>query len=173
MRIAVALNGVATHVAGINGAGYLNAHLNLANRPKKDGMKRVLRVVGYDTNSPTETVFLDWPEIALAAGDTLQLQVLDEGPADTPASSRTSKELPTNLFSDEGLAKELPALCEDFQEKLFQMMKKSETVEPPAEHEIFRRAIGNVVADVGEHFLRPVWRRHPNLVPEALRGERL
>ncbi|GFE87698.1 hypothetical protein [Steroidobacter agaridevorans] len=173
MRIAVALNGVAKHVAGVSGAGYLNAHLNLANRPKEHQVKRVLRVVGYDTNRPTETVFLDWPEIPLAAGDTLQLQVLDEGPADSPASRRTSTELPTNLFSDPGLAKELLALCEDFQGRLFQLMKKSETVEPADEHERFKRAIGNVVAEVGESFLRPVYRRHPDLVPDALRGERL
>jgi hypothetical protein len=81
--------------------------------------------------------------------------------------------LPTNLFSDEGLAKELLALCEDFQEKLFDMMRKSETVEPPEEHGRFKRAIDNAVADIGDHFLRPVWRRHPDLVPDALRGERL
>lgn len=173
MRIAVMVNGVAKHVAGFNGAGYLNAHLNLANRPKEDQMKRVLRLVGYDTNSPTETVFLNWPEIALDAGDTVQLQVLNEGPADSPSSSRTSTELPTNLFSDEVLAKELIALCEDFQEKLFQMMRKSEAVEPTEDHERFKRAIGNVVADIGDHFLRPVWRRHADLVPDALRGERL
>lgn len=173
MRIAVTLNGVAMHVVGFNGAGYLNAHLNLANRPKEDQVKRVLRLVGYDTKNPTETVFLNWPEIALDAGDTVQLQVLDEGPTDTPASSQTSTELPTNLFSDEGLAKELLALCEDFQGKLFAMMRKSETVELPDEHERFKRAIGNVVADIGDHFLRPVWRRHPDLVPDALRGERL
>lgn len=173
MRIAVTLNGSSKYVAGVSGAGYLNAHLNLANRPKEGRMTRALRVVGYDTNNPTETNFLDWPEIALASGDTVQLQVLDEGPADNPASSRSTKDAPANLFSEESLAKELLALCEDFQEKLFQMMKKSEAVEPPEEHQKFKRAIGNIVIDIGEHFLTPVYRRHPNLVPEALRGERL
>jgi protein involved in polysaccharide export with SLBB domain len=29
------------------------------------------------------------------------------------------------------------------------------------------------VVDLGEHFLRPVWRRHPSLIPDSMRGERL
>jgi hypothetical protein len=173
MRIAVTLNGSAKHVAAIEGAGYLSAHLNLADRPKEGQVKRLLRVEGFDTSFPTETVSLKWPEISLSPGDVVQLQVLDEGPGDEPVSRRSTTESPANLFSDEGLARELLSLCEDFERRLFRLMAKAETVEPPEEHKKFKRAIGNIVVDLGEHFLSPVYRRHANLIPDAMRGELL
>ena len=173
MRIAVTLNGSEKHVAAIAGAGFLSAHLNLADRPKDSHVKRVLRVEGFDTNSDTETVSVKWPEILLSPGDVAQLQVSDEGPADEPVSRRSTTESPANLFSDEELARQLLSHCEDFEQRLFELMKKSESIETPEEHNNFKRAIGNVVVDLGEHFLRPVWRRHPNLVPDSMRGELL
>lgn len=173
MRIAVVLNGTAQHVAAIEGAGYLSAHLNLADRPKDGEVKRVLRVEGFDTNSATETVSLKWPELALSLGDVVQLQVLDEGPGEEPASRRSTTESPLNLFSDETLARELLSLCEDFERRLFQLMEKAERIEPPEEHKKLKRAIGNIIVDLGEHFLSPVYRRHPSLIPDAMRGELL
>lgn len=173
MRIAVTLNGSAKHVAAIAGAGFLSAHLNLADRPKDGHVKRVLRVEGFDTNSDTETVSVKWPEIALSPGDVVQLHLSDEGPADEPVSRRSTTESPSNLFSDEELARELLSHCEDFERRLFELMQKAESIETPEEHNKFKHAIGHVVVDLGEHFLRPVWRRHPNLVPDSMRGERL
>jgi hypothetical protein len=173
MRIAVTLNGAARHVATIEGAGYLSAHLNLADRPKDGEVRRALRVEGFDTNSATETVSLKWPELALSLGDVVQLQVLDEGPGHEPVSRRSTTELPANLFSDESLARELLSLCEDFEQRLFKLMEKAEAIEPPEEHKKFKRAIGNIVVDLGEHLLSPVYRRHPSLIPEAMRGELL
>jgi hypothetical protein len=173
MRIAVTLNGSAKHVAAIAGAGFLSAHLNLADRPKDGHVKRVLRVEGFDTNSDTETVSVKWPEIVLSPGDVVQLQVSDEGPADDPVSRRSTTESPANLFSNEELAREVPSRCEEFERHLFELMKKAENIETTEEHLKFKRAIGNVVTDLGDHLLRPVWRRHPNLVPDSMRGELL
>src|ERR1700728_4124947 len=68
VRLEAKLNGTAKYVAQIAGAGFLNAHLNLFNRPKENGVSSVLRVQGYDTNSPTETVSMKWPEISLTQG---------------------------------------------------------------------------------------------------------
>ena len=52
-------------------------------------------------------------------------------------------------------------------------MEKSDRIEPPNEHQKFQRAVGNIIVDLGEHLLSPVYRRHPELVPEAMRGELL
>jgi hypothetical protein len=61
----------------------------------------------------------------------------------------------------------------DFEGRLFELMEKSATSEPAEEHQKFKRAVGNAIVDLGEHLLSPVYRRHPELVPEAIRGELL
>jgi hypothetical protein len=173
MRIAATLNGTSKYVASVRGAGYLSAHLNLASRPKENETRSVLSVEGFDTNSPTETISVKWSEIALAVGDIVQLQVLEDGPADPPTIHRSTSESPSNLFSDANLAKELLSLCEDFEQRLFKLMEKSEGIEPAEEQKKFKRAVGHIVVDLGEHLLSPVFRRHPELVPEGMKGELL
>ena len=64
MRIAASLGGKLQYTASLEGAGFLSAHLNLANRPKESVTRRVIRVQGYDTNSPTETVSLSGPKLS-------------------------------------------------------------------------------------------------------------
>ncbi|PYV36445.1 MAG: hypothetical protein DMG06_30685 [Acidobacteria bacterium] len=173
MRIAATINGTTKYIASLQGAGYLSAHLNLSDRPKDNKTSSVLRVEGFDTNSPTETVSVKWPEISLRLGDVVQLQVLEDGPADPPTVQRRSSESPSNLFGDADLAKELLSLCDDFEKRLLELMEKSGRIEPPDEHQKFKRAVGNIIVDLGEHLLSPVYRRHPDLVPEAMRGELL
>jgi hypothetical protein len=173
MRLEANLNGTAKYVAQISGAGFLSAHLNLSNRPKEGTTSSVLRVEGFDTNAPTETISLKWPEIALAPGDVVLLKVLEDGPADPPITRRGTSESPSNLFSDPNLAKELLSFVGDFEQHLFDLLEKSESIEPAEEHKKFKRAVGHAIADLGEHLLSPVYRRHPKLVPETMRGELL
>jgi hypothetical protein len=173
MRIAVSLDGQLQYTASLQGAGYLNAHLNLASRPKENVAKRVLRIVGYDTNVPTETVSLQWPELTLNSGDVVQLEVLDEGPGDAPAQRRSSAEAPTNLISDSALAKDLLEICENFESRLFEFMEKASAIEPEEERQKLKRAIGKILVNLGEHLLSPIYRRHTQLIPEEMRGELL
>jgi hypothetical protein len=173
MRIAVSLDGQPQYVASLPGPGYLNAHLNLASRPQETVAKRVLRIVGYDTNVPTETVSLHWPELTLNSGDVVQLEVLDEGPGDAPVQRRSSAEAPTNLISDSALAKDLLDICESFEGRLFEFMEKAAAIEPEEERQKLKRAIGKILVNLGEHLLSPIYRRHAQLIPEEMRGELL
>jgi hypothetical protein len=173
MRIAVSLGGKLQYTASLDGAGFLSAHLNLAHRPKESLTKRVIRVQGYDTNSPTETVSLSWPELKLDVGDTVQLEILGEGPGDAPAQRRNSTESPTNLLSNTAVAKELLDACQHFENRLLEIMKNASTLEPEEEHRKLKRAIGDVLVDLGEHLLSPIYRRHAELIPEPMKGELL
>jgi hypothetical protein len=173
MRIAVTLDGQPQYIASLQGAGYLNAHLNLASRPNENVAKRVLRIVGYDTNSPTETVSLHWPELTLNSGDVVQLEVLDEGPGDAPAQRRSSVEAPTNLLSDSALAKDLLDICENFESRLFEFMERAAVIEPEEERQKLKRAVGKILVNLGEHLLSPIYRRHTQLIPQEMRGELL
>jgi len=145
----------------------------LSNRPKESKTKSVLRVEGYDTNAATETISVKWPEIPLALGDLVQLRFLEDGPHDPPAIRRTTAESPLNLFSDSALAKDLLSSVEEFERRLFELMERSEDVESPEEHKKFKRAVGNAIIDLSEHLRSPVYRRHPDLVPDEMRGELL
>ena len=172
MRIAVTVNGVAKYTASLDGAGFLSAHLNLNDRPKENERSGSLHLQGFETHE-SETILLAWPEFPVKEGDSVQLAVLPDGVGDTPSTRKKSSESPRNLFSDPALAKELLDLCADFEKRLFALLEKAKGIEPEDEQRKFTRAIGDIVVDLGDHLLSPVYRRHPALVPEDMKGELL
>lgn|SRR5262249_47383054 len=173
MRIATFLNGTKQFVASLSGAGYLSAHLNLADRPKEGKQERRLRVEGFDTNSAIETVSLKWPALDLSTGDIIEVRLLEDGAGDPPVEQRASSEAPSNLFTNEALAIELLSVCREFESRLLELLRKSENTELAHEHRKFEVAAGYVANELGKRFLYPVYSRHPDLVPVELKGELL
>lgn len=139
MRLSMAVNDDNPIVASLPGAGYLSAHLNMANRPKDNHDKKNVRLVGTETRE-TETVHLKWPSIELKVGDVVELRVLPDGEGSEPSDVRRSSESAYNLFSNSELAKELLQAVSEFEEKLSKLNEKSKQLEPPDEHKRFTRA---------------------------------
>jgi hypothetical protein len=173
MRIAATLNGAPQYVASLTGAGYLSAHLNLSDKPKEQKRDGCLRVEGHDTNTESQTVSMSWPELDVNEGDVIQLTVLEDGPSDPPAKKRSTADSPGNLLSNEALAQNVLALCAEFEAKLFALLEKAQALEPADEHRKFKRAVGQIALDLGEHLLSPIYRRHSKLIPQDVRGELL
>ena len=90
-----------------------------------------------------------------------------------PAQRRNSAESPNNLLSNTALAKELLDACRHFESRLFEIMENASAIEPEEEHRKLKRAIGNVLVDLGEDLLSPIYRRHAELIPEPMKGELL
>jgi hypothetical protein len=172
MRIAVAVNGHARYVSSLDGAGFLSAHLNLYDRPKEKGRTGRFCIRGYETLE-TETISLSWPEFSVGTGDTLQLTILEDGDSDPPTERKSTTTAPQNLFASVELAKELLTLCSSFEGSLFALLEKSRGIEADEEHRKFKRAVASIAIHLGEDLLSPVYRRHPSLVPDELKGELL
>jgi hypothetical protein len=172
MRISLTVNGNLCVTAAIYTPGYLSAHLNAHDRPNDNDYSKRIRISGIQTLA-TETVYSDWPEFDLQLGDTVELRLLNDGEADAPSAVRRSPDSPRNLFSRPELASELLSLVSDFESRLMQLVDKSKESESADEHKRFTTAVGHVVTELGDRFLFPVYRRHKELVPEALKGELL
>lgn len=173
MRLSVSVNGVVCSVASLPRAGYLNAHLNMHDLPKESDRCRKLRVVGTDTSQETETVRLEWTTVDLDIGDVVELRILPDGEGDTPSKLRRSSEAPSNLFSSPDSSKELLQLVADYDTRLMELVDRSKMTESAEEHKKLTMAVGAVLYEHGERLLYPVYRRHKELIPEALKGELL
>jgi len=172
MRLSMAVNKSNPIIASVPGPGYLSAHLNMSDRPRDNEGKKNVKLDGMETGE-TETVHLKWPGVELQVGDVVELQVLPEGEGDEPTEVRRSSESPDNLFSNSEMAKELVRAVSEFEERLGKLLEKSKELEPADEHKKFARAWGGVVWELGQKLLDPVYRRHKELIPEAMKGELL
>ena len=172
MRLSMAVNGSSPIVASLSHPGYLSAHLNMSDRPKDNERESNVRLDGMETRE-TETLHLKWPSAELKVGDVVELRVLPEGEGNEPSEIRRSSESPNNLFSNAELAKEVLRAVSEFEARLSKLLEKSKELEPADEHKKFALAWGSVVWELGQNLLHPVYRRHGELVPVALRNELL
>src|SRR6266850_1623718 len=172
MRLSLSVNGSSRFVASLPGPGYLNAHLNMHNRPKENDRSTQVQLVATDT-AETETVHLEWPEVQLKVGDLVQLEILPDGEGDPPSEVRRSSEAPSNLLTNTKLAKELLDIVLKFEARLMKLLSQSEKAEPADEHKKFKWAVGAILWELGVHLLYPVYRRHKDLIPDDLKGELL
>lgn len=172
MRLSMAVNGGNHIVASLPSPGYLSAHLNMSDRPKDNEHKKSVRLNGMETRE-TETLHLKWPSVELKVGDSVELRVLPEGEGSEPSEVSRSSESPNNLFSNGELAKELLQAVSEFEERLSRLLEKSQELEPADEHKKFSRAWGSVVWEIGQTLLHPIYRRHKELIPDALKNELL
>ncbi len=172
MRISLTVNGMQRTIAAVSGPGYLNVHVNLHDRPKENDYSKVVRVVGTETLE-TETVSLEWLTVELSTGDSIEIRLLEDGDSDAPSEIRRSSESPRNLFSRPDLAQQLITLVSEFDSRLMELVDKSEQTQSAEEHKRFTTAVGRVSYEVGESFLYPIYRRHPEFIPEDFKGELL
>ena len=170
MRLSMAVNCGNPVVASLSCAGYLNAHINLSERPEDNEREKTARIVGIEARE-SETVHLKWPTVDLEIGDVVELRLLPDGEGNEPSEIRKSSESPDNLFSSTELAKELVNAVSDFEQRLREIAEKSKALESPEEHKKFTNALGSTVWQLGQNLLFPVYRRHKELIPQEWKGQ--
>jgi hypothetical protein len=97
MRLSLTVNGTARTIASLQGPGFLNAHLNMSDRPKEAERSNKVRIQGSHT-AETETTSVKWPAVELEIGDVVELRILPEGDGDAPSEVRNWSESPSNRF---------------------------------------------------------------------------
>jgi hypothetical protein len=172
MRLSLSVNGAPPVVASLSGPGFLNAHLNVHDRPKENDHSIKIRILGHQT-AETETISMSWPTADLNVGDVVELRILPEGEGDAPVKVSKSSESPSNLFSSTELAKEMLQVVSDFDNRVMDLVSKSAKVESADEQEKITRAVCAASYEMGRHLCYPIYRRHKDLVPELLKGELL
>jgi hypothetical protein len=90
-----------------------------------------------------------------------------------PTGTIESQFKPTYKSLGGELANELVEIVSDFERRLNGFLAKSEQSESAEEHHKFKLAMGAVLYELGEQFLFPVFRRHKELISEALKGRLL
>ena len=172
MRLSLAVNGKTRSIALLQGPGFLNAHINMSDRPKEHERANQARIHASQTLE-TQTISMHWPTVELHVGDTVEIRILADGDGDAPSEIRKLSESPSNLLSDSGLAKELLGVVSEFEKQIAAFLEKSEKIEPAEEYRKVKLAAAHVMAEVGERLLFPVFRRHKQLIPEEIKGELL
>jgi hypothetical protein len=148
MRLSLSVNGASTVVASLAGPGFLSAHLNIHDRPKENDHSIQIGIKGYQT-AETETISMSWPTADLNVGDVVELRILPEGEGDVPAKMRKTSESPSNLFSNTELAKQMLQLVSDFDDRLMELVSKSEKVESADEQKKITRAVCAASTEMG------------------------
>jgi len=172
MRLSLSLNGTVRVVASLPKPGYLSGHLNMQDRPKEgDGAASVV-LNGHQTDD-TETIHFEWPRFELHTGDVVELKLLPDGDGDPPSETRRLSELPSNLLSSTELAEELLAIVSTYDRSMEELLDKAKKTEPADEYQKLSRAVAAAACEIGDRLLYPIYRRHKELIPDALRGELL
>jgi hypothetical protein len=140
------------------------------NRPQENDRSTKIRLVATETGE-TETVRLKRPTFDLEIGDTVELRIMDEGEGDAPTEVRRSSESSSNLFLNAALTKELLKVVSDFEDRIGELISKSEKTEPAEEYKKFTVAACHVADELAEKFLYPVYRRHQELIPDLLKSQ--
>jgi len=74
------------------------------------------------------------------------------------------------VIKDTNLAEEFNRLTSEYQDHLIELLDKAKCIELPSDHHRLALTVGHVLATLGESVLFPIYRQHPSLTPDQLKG---
>lgn len=166
MRLSLSVNGEQKARASLTATGWLGAHVSLSRGIDTESNDRVW-LNAIDTTDEPNTVHSMWAGAPLAAGDTVQIEVLEDGESDPPAEVTRTTENPNNLFSDHEQARQLFTAVKACDEILSKVLERAQGSEPEDEFRKLTLAVGSVLVELDRQLLSPTLRRYPDLLPLA------
>ena len=118
-----------------------------------------------------ESVCLEWPATRVALGGGVTLTLVSEKPRSAPASNRNAPDrraICWTISVQRNRSLMRARRSNGNWSGFWRRLAERTTAE---ERRTLGRAVGSVMAELGVRLLHPVFRNHPSLVPDQLRGE--
>ena len=161
MQITLKVNNRETVKGALQTKGVLSAIVNIALSPDREPSgKAFIHAFGLSEQS-------EWEAGKLSIGDRVEIQILPDGDADPPTSTRGLDDIPAALFSDPAQARQALTAVHICNEQLQGILRTAREDEPHREALKIQRAIAALVQDLGKYLITPTLRRHPELLSEA------
>ena len=172
MKLSLTINQEASIIAELDSPGHLGAHINMR---KRDGETEVCdaNISGYDVSDKKCTQFHKWPRLDLKPGDSIKIQIDPEDTATPPSSIEKSSEVTeyqNRSIEDAKVALEVVHAHIKSLHETLELMRSSLSEE---DFKTFARNVGHTLYAYHENIERPIYRNHPSLVPDALKGSAL
>jgi hypothetical protein len=119
-------------------------------------------LVAYDESEEPNSVTATWEGVRLSIGDSVQIDILPDGEADTPTTITRTSESPKNLFSNVEQARLLLSAISVCDAELLGVLDRAKHAEPPDELLKIQRAVGEII-----------WELDSKLIARQLSGDTL
>ena len=163
MQLSVSVNDRLACVAGIpTHRGFVSVHVIAY--PGGEVAPIVKAAAHYDPNSH-ETIHLEWTGPTLALGDTIKVQCADSLPVTPPTHQLSTRDDERICVRDPQVARSLNTAIVGFEAELSTLVGQVAASGSPSDLKLFKRAVGHVLASLGDHLLVPLWNSHPALRP--------
>lgn len=173
MKIRASINRENRVVAEVDGKGLLGAHLTLDDKQGSGAPVVTLRVKGFDTSDPRETRYLKWPDMSLEPGDQVELEVMPTADADAPTEVLSSLKDRSRIDASMEQADAILEMTSACTRKLEDALA---TLKPEMEEEAYKQlafGVGSVLLELYTSIAQPIYRKHPDKVPEGLKDQPL
>lgn len=170
MKIRITINGKHLATSEVLGKGHLGAHINLNDKTGTGRPKMDISIGGYDTNDPEETKYLKWPGAALDVGSNVKIEIMPDVPADTPSNIKSSlkdKKVITTTGEQADRILKASYACNEILNELLQGLRNELS---DSDYKKVAYGVGSVINEVFSSIAEPVYRKHPDKVPEALKN---
>ena len=169
MSFNVLVNGERKFVCGFDGEGFVGVHITAETPEREAGVAGK----GYKTLSPAETEFIDWGRVALAPNDVVTVTFDTSSAGSEPITRRSSRSDTRICIRNLETAVHVEQLTRAFERQIIEALGSVAETESVSDVVIFKRAVGEVLATLGEHILGPIYNEHPALRPQGLQGVNL
>lgn len=169
MKIKISKNGKHLSTGEVIGKGHLGTHINLDDKSGSGAPKMDIFLSGYDTSDPKETKYLKWCNSSLEKGDKVEVEIMPDAQADEPFEIKSSLKDKKVITTSEKQADRILKASYACNEILNELLRELNSELAEVDYDKLRYGVGSVINEVFSSIAEPVYRKHPEKIPEALK----
>ena len=169
MKIRITINNKYLATTEVVGKGHLGAHINLDDKEGTDNPEMDISLGGYDTNDKKETKYLKWHGSELQAGDNITIEIMPEAQSDAPSEVRSSLTDKKTISTSEEQAEKILKAAYSCNEILNELLLELKNELQDSEYKKIVFGVGGVINEVFSSIAEPIYRKHPDKLPEEFK----